>query len=115
MPLFRTLPLLAVAFQPRDDVRAVGIERKHLSRDARGVEDLLEIVDDQVFVARRVGRVEPQHRLIVPQDLRLDRRPIEFGILRDDRYGRDHGRDSEPRAPSPQSLHRDLARSTTTS
>jgi hypothetical protein len=65
-------PFAAVTREPRDDVRPVRLERKHLHRDALGFEHLYQVVGGGLLVARRARRVHAHERLEVPQRFGLD-------------------------------------------
>jgi hypothetical protein len=71
-------PLPAAALQAGDDVRAVRVESEDLRGNPFDVEHLLEILDRDVFVPGRVGRVEPQYGLVVAQDLGLNGGPVRL-------------------------------------
>ena len=87
--------LLAVPFQPGDDIQPVRLELEDLRGDALAFEDLLEVLGCRPLVPRRIARIEPEHRLKVLHAFGLDARPVDGRCLSDQSCGAGHEREKQ--------------------
>ena len=71
-------PLLAGALDARDEFGPMRFLREQLHRDAFGFEHLLEVIDDRLLAARRIGGVHLDDGLEVLQRLGFDLRPVRL-------------------------------------
>ena len=69
----------AIAFQARDEVRALLFKREGFDGDAFGFEHGAEVVDGGRLVAGRVGGVDADEGLEVAQGFRVDGVPVGVG------------------------------------
>jgi len=98
--------LLAVPFDPGDQVRAARIRSKHLKRNALPLEHLLHVIDGAAFIAGRVAGVDLNERLEMLQRFGFDRLPIDRRLGMPRRGGQDHQHRSEKQSPSHSPLFR---------
>ena len=84
-------PLLAAALQPRNDIRPIRLESKHLGRYAFLLEHLAKVFGGGPLISWRVARIETQQRLVMLHRLVFKCLPINLlRILRENGGGSQH-------------------------